>query len=84
MLLNLNIKNDPDHKARVYVKPDRVVTDVFGSRGAWWVVKNPEWVKRANEVVAMPNAADHPFWEQMRDVVGGPAAIGAERVAMVV
>ena len=82
MLLNFTIKNDPAHKARVYVKPNLILTDIF-ERGTWWAIRNPVWVKRANEVIAMPNASDHPFWEQMREGGPDPVLMDAAKVIFV-
>ena len=78
MLLNINIKNDPAHKAHVYVKPNLILTDIY-ERNTWWAIRDPMWVKRAHEVIAMPNAADHPFWEQIRDTPPD-AAMDAEKI----
>ena len=82
MLLNINIKNDPAHKAHVYVKPGFILTDLY-ERNSWWIIRNPAWVKRAHEVMAMPNAKDHPFWEQMREGGPDPVLMDAAKVIFV-
>ena len=82
MTLNFSIKGEPNRKAHVYARGGILLTDIFGGK-SWWTIENERWVKRANEVLAMPNAKDHPFWEQMREGGPDPVRMDAAKVIFV-